>query len=238
MVEHRLWAACERVQGLAGGPRLDPLVVAEDLGPGLLDDQHPDFLWPLGCICPGRLRKRPSMSLVIVREVVVDHDSALLPIDVHLHGVAARFVHLIGQENALNAIGVVLGQGAQAGQKVAVSASTLFDVIGPWFGIEDEVSLAVDLSRSLPGETFPALVARLFSHVTVEERCLRSWKVFIFPVSACLDDASVVYGLEACRIHRKLLYWSIAGRIPVNRRLDLHNCLFQTPSHPSRLPDV
>ena len=168
VVEHRLWAACERVQGLAGGSRLDPLVAAKDLGPGLLDDQHPDFLWPLGCIGPGRLRKRPSLRLVIVGEVVVDHDSALLPIDVHLHSVAARFVHFICQENALNAIRL-LGQGAQTCQKVAVSASTLLDVIGPWIGIKHEVSLTVDLSRPLPGETFPALVARLFSHVTVEE---------------------------------------------------------------------
>ena len=164
-----LWAACEWIESLAGRAGLNPLVAAKDLGPGLLDDQYPDLLRPIRCIGPRWLRKRPSSCLVIIREVVVNDDGALFPIDIHCHSVAARFIHLVCQENALNSIRMILGQGAQTCQKVAISASTLFNVIGPWFGIYNEVSLSVFLNWSLPRECFPSLVARILSYVTVKK---------------------------------------------------------------------
>lgn len=45
--------------------------------------------------------------LIIVREVVVDNYRAPLPIDVHLNGVTASIVDLLGQKDPLDSIRVL-----------------------------------------------------------------------------------------------------------------------------------
>ena len=166
VVERRLWATCEWIKGLARRSCLNPLVATKNFGPSFLNNQHPDFRWSFGYIGPGRLRKCPRLRLIVIRKIIINNDSALLPIDVHLHGVAAGFINILCQENTLDTVGE-LGQGAQTRQKVTVSAPALLNIIRPWLAIKNESALSVDLDWPLPRETFPALVARLFPYVTV-----------------------------------------------------------------------
>ena len=119
MHERLLRTACQGVHGFTSITCLDPLVVPKDLCPGFLDDQHPDFH---GFVIGGKLRLRegPIIPFRVVREIVVDYYGPPFSIDVHLHGVAPRFVHFMSQENFLDPVRI-LGDGAQRCKEVAIT---------------------------------------------------------------------------------------------------------------------
>lgn len=163
MVELRHWAASQRVECFSAGPTLDALIAAKDLGPGFLDDEDPDLVL-LVITCLRWLGEGPSLRLLIVREVVIDDHDSFFTIDIHLHGVAASFVDLMSAKYALDALGV-LCERAQTGEKVAISAASLLDIVGARVVIEHKVVLPIDFFRPFPGEILPSLMPPFFLNV-------------------------------------------------------------------------
>ena len=95
--------ASERVHGFTSSSGLDSLITAENFGPHLFKNEHPNFIYS---ILFGWSREGPLLRIRVVREIVVYNYSLLLSVDVDSGCVASRCIHLVGQEDFLNSLWV------------------------------------------------------------------------------------------------------------------------------------
>ena len=181
-------AASHRVHCLASRSCLNSLITAKHFCPNFLKNQHPDLINAIILWWPG---EGPSLSVTIIREVVIDNDCALLSIDVNGDSVTAGIINLLSYENFLDSLRV-FGERAQSGQKVTITALALLNVVWSGFGVYNVIAFAVDLAGALPSQSGPLRDPIVSHHVLVDDGTDHCSEVWVFPRPTRVQNALVV----------------------------------------------
>lgn len=157
---------CEISEGVVRGTADDLRVGAVDLGPRLLDQEHPQL---------PAVGLRKARAAVFAGEEVVDDDAVFEAVLGETQSVDPLFVRAFGREELADPLGV-FGQNAEHAQKVAVPQLALVDVRRLDDAVENLAPLQrLDLSRSDPLDRRPFL-SKLFISAPRRYKTLYFWR--------------------------------------------------------------
>ena len=119
--------------------------------------------------------------------MIIDYYRSLLTIDKKVYQVDSCIINFLGDEHGFHSLRI-LSKRAEYRQEVAVSESTLFDIIR-LNTISEKIYRVIDLASAFP----PIILVFLYIHfiyVRVIQRAQFRWEIRISPLLSYIDDSS------------------------------------------------